>query len=301
MELSSKVELVQTMQQYIKNHLEDSFTLHDLAKEVNYSPYYCARIFKELIEMAPFEYVRAMRLSKAALMMRDQKVKVIDVAFSFDFGTHEGFTRAFSQYFGITPKQYAKHHPPIRLFLPYDVKSRYIHIRKETYHMKQKTKPNTVFIQVIERPERKLILKRGVKATHYFEYCEEVGCDVWGMLTSIKEALYEPVGLWLPKKLIKPMTSEYVQGVEVPLDYSGIMPEGFELITLEPCKMMVFQGQPYDDVEFDIHVGEVMELIDTFDPSLYGYQWDDDFAPRFQLEPRGYRGYIEARPVKELK
>jgi hypothetical protein len=33
-------------------------------------------------------------------------------------------------------------------------------------------------VQVVERPERKLILKRGVKAAHYFEYCEEVGCEV---------------------------------------------------------------------------------------------------------------------------
>ena len=32
-------------------------------------------------------------------------------------------------------------------------------------------------MQAIDRPARKLILKQGIKATHYFEYCEEVGCD----------------------------------------------------------------------------------------------------------------------------
>ena len=52
------------------------------------------------------------------------------------------------------------------------------------------------------RLQRKMILKRGIKAIEYFEYCEEVGCDVWGILVSIKEALYEPVGLWLPPQMI---------------------------------------------------------------------------------------------------
>ena len=47
----------------------------------------------------------------------------------------------------------------------------------------------TVFVQVVERPERKLILKRGKKATNYFEYCEEAGCEVWDVLTGIREAL----------------------------------------------------------------------------------------------------------------
>lgn len=37
-----------------------------------------------------------------------------------------------------------------------------------------------------------------------------------------------------------------------------------------------------------------------YDPTLYGYAWADEAAPRFQLEPRGSRGYIEARPVRRL-
>lgn len=47
-------------------------------------------------------------------------------------------------------------------------------------------KLKNVFVQVIEKPERKVVIKRGVKSTEYFEYCNEVGCDVLGLLTSIK-------------------------------------------------------------------------------------------------------------------
>lgn len=57
--------------------------------------------------------------------------------------------------------------------------------------MSENHNTNTIFVQVIDRPTRKLILKRGVKATHYFEYCDEVGCDIWDVLSGIKEAIYD--------------------------------------------------------------------------------------------------------------
>jgi AraC family transcriptional regulator len=70
--------------------------------------------------------------------------------------------------------------------------------------------PSTVFIQILDRPARKLILRRGVSATEYFTYCNEVGCDVWDRLSSVTAAMREPMGLWLPESLRTPGTSEYV-------------------------------------------------------------------------------------------
>lgn len=157
-----------------------------------------------------------------------------------------------------------------------------------------------IFVQVVERPARKLLLKRGIKAEDYYAYCQEVGCEFWDVLCGIEEALYEPVGLWLPAHLVPAGTSRYVQGVELPLDYSGSVPEGCDLITLPPCKMMVFQGEPHDDAVFEDAIQEVWRHIDGFDPSLYGYRWAPEAAPRFQLAPMGYRGYIEARPVEAI-
>ena len=159
----------------------------------------------------------------------------------------------------------------------------------------------TIFTQVVERPGRKLILKRGVNASHYYEYCQEVGCDIWGILTSIRGALYEPVGLWLPDRFRPAGTSRYAQGVEMPLDYSGPVPDGFELVELPPCKMMVFQGDAYDDSRFEAAILEVQQAIEKYNPELYGFRWADDESPRFQLAPMGYRGYIEARPVQSVK
>jgi AraC-like DNA-binding protein len=296
------VNAVQRMQEYIEEHIMEEITLSELSKVAGYSQWHSARIFKKLLNKAPFEYIRELRLSKAALVLRDEQPKVIDVAFDFVFSSHEGFTKAFSKKFGISPRRYIQNAPPIGLFMPSSIRDYYLILEKgEKVMNNEKKEKNTIFVQVVERPSRKLLLKRGIKATEYFAYCEEVGCDVWGVLTSVKEALYEPVGMWLPDHLINEGTSKYVQGVEVPLDYNNEIPEGFDLIELPPCKMMVFQGEPYEDDEnFESEISNVWKAIENYNPEIYGFQWAEQEAPRFQLAPMGYRGYIEARPVKTI-
>lgn len=290
--------VVQRMQEYIEANLHKEITLKQLATAAGYSPWYAAKLFKTGTGKTPFDYIRALRLTNAALVLRDQKERVIDVALDFVFHSHEGFTRAFSKEFGISPKKYSQSTPPIKLFMPEKIFDTYRALQKGGRMMSEKHATKSVFVQVVERPARKVMLKRGVRATGYFAYCDEVGCDeVWATLTSVKEALYEPIGMWLPKHLIKERTSQYVQGVELPLDYSNTIPEGFDLIELPPCKMMVFQGEPYDDEDFMSEIDQVWKHIDKFDPSIYGFQWAPKVAPRFQLAPMGYRGYIEARPV----
>jgi AraC-like DNA-binding protein len=294
---------VQKMQEYIESHLLERITLKQLSDSVGYSPWHAARMFKENTGKAPFDYMRSVRLSKAALVLRDENPRIIDVALDFVFDSHEGFTKAFSKEFGISPKRYSRSTPPIQLFLPGKVFDSYRAILKGGMKMsnrKEERNTKSIFVQVVERPARKVLLKRGLRATEYFGYCEEVGCDVWSLLTSVKEALYEPVGMWLPKSLIREGTSEYVQGVELPLDYSNQVPDGYELIELPPCMMMIFQGEPYEDENFMEAIDEVWHHIEKFDPAVYGYQWNKEAAPRFQLVPMGYRGYIEAIPVAPL-
>ena len=42
------------------------------------------------------------------------------------------------------------------------------------------------------------------------------------------------------------------------------------------------------------------DVINAYKPETVGYAWADEDAPRFQLEPHGYRGYIEGRPVRPV-
>jgi AraC family transcriptional regulator len=295
------VYAVQRMQAYIEAHLQEPITLHRLASAAGYSPWHAARVFKALTGKSPFEYIRLVRLSRAALRLAEADARVVDVAFDFVFDSHEGFTRAFSKQFGLTPQRFSQDRPPVKLFMPEDVREKYLALQKGEHDMSETPKTSSIFVQVVDRPARKLILKRGVKAADYYAYCEEVGCEVWDVLTGIQQALYEPIGMWLPENLRRPGSSTYAQGVEMPLEYAGPIPEGFELIELPPCKMMIFQGEPYNDADFEQAIGSLWETIKNYKPELYGFHWADEDGPRFQLEPQGYRGYIEGRPVRQIK
>lgn len=295
--MNESVKEIARLQRYIETHIQEEITLLMLAHESNYSPWYVDKLFKKHLNKSPMQYIKERRLTLAALKLRDHPIKVVDVALEFLFDSHEGFTRAFSKHFGISPYRYKMEAPAIRLFLPYIISDEHKRNQRRDQTVEKTAIP--IFTQVIERPERKLILKRGEKAKHYFAYCEEVGCDIWGILTSIKEALYEPVGLWLPNKL-KAGKSTYVQGVEVPQSYDKSIPDGFEIITLDPQLYMVFQGPKYEDCDFMEAIDDFNKAIETFDPTLYGYAFDFEEAPVFQLEPRGERGYIEAKPIRKI-
>ena len=291
--MDEHIEAVQRMQDYIAAHLDTDISMADLARISRYSPWYSYRLFVDLLHMTPAVYIRRLRLSKSALRLRDEKVKIIDVAYDSGFESVDGYQRAFYKEFGCNPYEYTVCPVPIYLFKPYGIKYAQ---RKENKDMSE---VKNVFLQVIEKPERKVIIRRGKEATEYFQYCEEVGCDVWGLLCSMKSISGEPVCLWLPKNYIKAGTSVYVQGVEVAMDYSGEIPDGFDVIELPKCKYIMFQGEPFEEENFGEAIGQVWEAIKKFNPQTIGYAWDES-NPRIQLEPVGTRGYIELYPVKSI-
>lgn len=292
-------QAVRRMQRYIQDHLHQPMSLHQLAEVANYSLWHAMRMFREATGKTPFAYIRDLRLARAALALRDSNETVLETALDFHFDSHEGFTRAFTKAFGLPPKHYRKKQPPIPLFYPYMVQDVQTQIQERKSQTMEKS--NTIFTQVIQKPRRKLIILRGKKATEYFEYCDEVGCDIWGELLSFKGTLTEPAGYWLPPSM-RNGQSTYVQGVEVPLDYEGIIPDKYDVIEFDEGYYMIFQGEPYpeDESTFMVKIRELQEAIQNYQPELYGYVFDESM-PKFQFEPQGERGYIEGRPVKPIK
>lgn len=284
---------MQRMQQYIASHLSEDITPSDLSRVSLFSPWYSYRLFIQWTHLSPSDYIRRLRLSKSALMLRDERCKVADIAFAMGFGSVDGYQRAFFREFGCNPRAYAQRPIPISLFIPYGVK--YNQTRKEA--MMEPVK--TVFIRMMEKPARKAMIKRGVSAEDYFAFCEEVGCDVWGLLTSIPSISGEPVCFWLPEAYRPHGTSKYVQGVEVALDADITIPEGFDVIELPAATYLSFQGEPFAEEDYCRAIDEVWHAIDRYNPAVMGYAWDPE-NPRIQLEPIGTRGYIELMPVRAL-
>jgi len=291
--MRSQILAVQKMQDYIEAHLAEEITLAALADICSFSPWYAHRLFREHTGFAPAEYIRRMRLAKSALRLKAEHTKIIDVAFDLGFASVNGYTRAFRKEFGINPGEYAKSPVPVKLFVAYGVKFK--ELRKEFPIV---TEPQNVFIQVIHKPRRKVIIKRGKNADNYFDYCGEVGCDVWGTLLSMDSLCGEPVCLWLPEQYKLHGTSTYVQGIEVAEDYDGVIPEGFDVITLPETDYLMFQGEPFDEEDYCDAIFAVQIAMDRYEPSVIGYCWDTS-NPRIQLEPRGERGYIEMRAIRK--
>jgi len=293
---------VKRMKKFISEHLHEPITASDVAKAAGYSQYHAARVFKSETGLAPFEYIRHQRLTASARVLRSGKQKVLDVALDFVFDTHEGFTRAFTNGFGISPKKYATRSTSEGWLIPISFLDR-SNTNLEKWNM---NKTSVIFIQIVDRPLRKMILRRSKAAGDYMAYCGEIGCGehnasaAWDVLTEIKEALYEPVGVWLPENMRPTGTGIYAHGVEVPEDFHSEVPEGFEIMELPACQMIVFQGEPYDDAIFEEAVGQCMEQIRLFNPEVYGYEWAPELAPRMQLAPEGWRGYIEMLPVRQI-
>ncbi|NLY48696.1 MAG: helix-turn-helix transcriptional regulator [Clostridiales bacterium] len=88
--------------------------------------YHAARIFKELTGRTLFETIRALRLTKAAQTLQSFNEKVVNVAISSGFDSHDGFTRAFYRQFGLTPQKYHSEIPPINWFVQHPIEAYFI-------------------------------------------------------------------------------------------------------------------------------------------------------------------------------
>lgn len=290
--MKKQILAVQRMQDYIEKNNVEEISLSDLAHASLFSPWHSYRLFRAALGLTPTEYIRKYRLTQAAKLLQSGNVKVIDAAFDAGFSNVDTFTRSFYREFGLNPSDYMKNPIPVPFFIPYGAK--YRELRKENIDV---SNIQPIFIQVVKKPERLCIIKRGKQAKDYFPYCKEVSCDVWGILMSMKSLCGEPVSMWLPEKYKKPGTSTYVQGVEVETGYIGMIPEGFDLPEAE---YLMFQGQPFREEDYCEAIRTVQAAMNSYNPSVIGYCWDDE-NPRIQLEPRGERGYIELRAVRRVQ
>lgn len=120
-------------------------------------------------------------------------------------------------------------------------------------------------------------------------------------MRSIPERLHGPALLTLPPRLIKPGMTDAAVGTEVPIDYSKPIPEGFEVIELSSCIMLYFQGAPFEDPNgFGEAIGILRELMDAYNPKLYGWEYAPEIAPYCNFGAEAETGALMARPVRKI-
>jgi AraC family transcriptional regulator len=90
---------------YIESHLSGELSLEAVARAVDVSRFHLSRAFSVTTGCAFASYVRSRRLSLAAKMLEGGAADILAVALDAGYGSHEAFTRAFRQQFGLTPDQ----------------------------------------------------------------------------------------------------------------------------------------------------------------------------------------------------
>src|SRR5712671_800292 len=89
---------------YIESHLANALTLDEIAAIGGVSRFHMVRAFAAATGLSVMRYVRARRLSEAARTLAGGAPDILNLALEADYGSHEAFTRAFRDHFGVTPE-----------------------------------------------------------------------------------------------------------------------------------------------------------------------------------------------------
>jgi AraC family transcriptional regulator len=89
---------------YIESHFAQEIDLDEIAATAGVSRFHLCRAFGEATGRSVMQYVRARRLSEAARALSAGAADILSVALDWGYGSHEAFTRAFRDQFGVTPE-----------------------------------------------------------------------------------------------------------------------------------------------------------------------------------------------------
>lgn len=91
---------------YIEDHIDDDISIEELAKVACHSIFHFHRVFHLVIGETVYQYVRRLRLEKAAMKLRYTEQTITDIAIDANYDTPSAFTRAFKQSIGHSPRNY---------------------------------------------------------------------------------------------------------------------------------------------------------------------------------------------------
>src|SRR6266478_796920 len=89
---------------FIESHLASPLTLDEIAGVGGISRFRLVRAFAAATGLSVMRYVRARRLTEAARALAGGAPDILNLALEADYGSHEAFTRAFRDHFGVTPE-----------------------------------------------------------------------------------------------------------------------------------------------------------------------------------------------------
>ena len=89
---------------FIESHYAQELSLEQIAAAAGVSRFHLSRVFGMATGHSVMAYVRGRRLSEAARRLASGASDILALALDLGYGSHEAFTRAFREHFGLTPE-----------------------------------------------------------------------------------------------------------------------------------------------------------------------------------------------------
>ncbi len=314
-------EIVDEIDLCVKSQKDEALTLNYLADKLGYSEFYVSKKFKEISGMRLRDYLRYRKLAFALKDIRDTENGILDIALRYGFSSHEAFTRAFKEAYGITPSEYRQNPKPVVLrtaIKPFDC---YLLDCGGTSMEKSAEGVKTYFVTI---PKHKFLHIRNYESIGYFDFWQKQSlipgqdCEtICGLLDSIKGKLDDAGGsdpdsgsgqlmafINEPEGRICswgiPLAEAY--GVRLPFEYSGEIPSNMQMMDVDEGEYIVFEHGPFDfESENSIVEAKIEKTMKEFDYSASGYELDTTQGRVFYFYHDCQRFWKYVRPVKKLK
>lgn len=88
---------------FVESHFRKDVALDEIAATCGVSRFHMCRLFAAVTGISVMEYLRGRRLTEAARQLSAGAPNILNVALDAGYGSHEAFTRAFRDRFGLTP------------------------------------------------------------------------------------------------------------------------------------------------------------------------------------------------------
>ncbi|MGN1345465.1 MAG: helix-turn-helix transcriptional regulator [Eubacteriales bacterium] len=305
----------------IKSQNDEAITLKKLARKLGYSEFYVSRKFREISGMQLREYLRFRKLAFALRELRDTETGILEIALSYGFSSHEAFTRAFKNAYGLTPSAYREKPVPVVLrtiLKPFDC---YLLGVGGTGMAKSIGEVKTYFVTI---PAHKFLHIRNYESIGYWDFWQKQSripgqdCEtIRGLLDSIPGKLddmggdeadsgsgqlmafiNEPTGRICSWGI--PLAEAY--GVRLPLDYAGEVPPQMQLMEVPEGEYLVFEHGAFDfETENAVVEAEIEKAMKAFDYPASGYQLDLTPGRVFYFYHACKRFWKYVRPVKKAE
>lgn len=289
-------EVVQGIIDYIEDNLNENIQLEAIAVRANFSLMQTYRIFSIITGMTLKEYIRRRRLSKALFEIRYSCEPIINIAFKSGYSTHEAFSRAFRELFGILPIECRKERNEVIPTSKPEIMKDLIHKASHEALGKGLNEKKQVELFFLYKPPMKFIGKVNrdkLPPDEFYDFCIKSGIN--SSFTKITESLF-CCGACLNKP--KPYDL-HMFCIAAPIDYNGVIPEGLDVFDIQASEYAVFYHAPYSMLEHGSVISSAWEAVGLFKPDYFGYEHNWEGVPVVEIDDElGYFLHIPVRKVK---